>query len=80
MYNARMEFIYGRKGRALQILCGLGISLFLTGCVGYVQGPGPGGAVIVEEPDLFWFGGYGDGGHARDFGHRGYESRGWGRR
>ena len=66
------------KGWTVQVLVGLGLSVALTGCVGYVQGDG--GGVVVAEPDLFWFGGYGDGGHARDYGFRGGNSRGFGGR
>jgi hypothetical protein len=62
------------NGLALGVLYALGSFFALTGCVGYVQGE-PGG-VAVAEPDLFWFGGYGDGGGARDYGFRGGESRG----
>jgi len=48
----------------------------LTGCVGVV-GPGydEGPGYYDEGPDLFIFGGFG-GGHDRDFGRRGAESRG----
>jgi hypothetical protein len=54
----------------------LGLFFNLTGCVGYVQGPGPDG-VVVAEPDMYWFGGYGDGWGARGYGGRGAESRGF---
>jgi|GEM_PF-1960831 len=50
------------------------LGLPLAGCFGYVQGDG--GPVVVAEPDLFWFGGYGDGGGARDYAGRGAASRG----
>jgi len=56
-------------------LAGLGLSLALMGCFGYVQGPGGG---VVVEPDLFLFGGYYDGGPARGYGWRGAQSRGFG--
>lgn len=52
------------------------LALPLSGCFGYVQGDGRG--VVVAEPDLFWFGGYGDGWGARGYGGRGAESRGFG--
>ena len=52
------------------------LSFSMAGCIGYVEGDG--GGAVVAEPDFFWFGGYGDGGHARDYGRRGGESRGFG--
>jgi hypothetical protein len=53
----------------------------LTGCVGYVDGGGGGAAVIVPGPDVYLFGGgYDRGGDARGYSHRGFESRGGGRR
>jgi hypothetical protein len=72
------------RGRAVQTISGfclplliLGLSLVLTGCVGYVRGDG--GGVMVAEPDFFWWGGYGDGWGARGYGYRGAGSRGFGR-
>jgi hypothetical protein len=61
----------------MRILCGLAIAFALSGCVGYVQGDG--GGVVVNEPDEYLFGGYFGGGHDRDYGRRGAESRGGGR-
>ena len=58
--------------RTAQTVSGLSLLLALAGCVGYVQGDG---GVAASEPDFFWFGGYGDGGDARGYGHRGEESR-----
>ena len=58
-----------------KILMGISLLVALTGCVGYVDG-GYGGAVIVPGPDVYLFGGgYDRGRDARDYGHRGYESR-----
>jgi hypothetical protein len=72
------------KRRTARIIYGLGMSLYalglalaMNGCFGYVQGDG-GGGVVVAEPDVYLFGGYGDGGRAHDFGRRGGESRGSG--
>ena len=80
----RQNPMNGTIGRAARIasvlglsLSGLGLSLVLTGCIGYVQGDG-GGGVVVAEPEFFWFGGYGDGHYARDYGYRGAGSRGHG--
>jgi hypothetical protein len=55
------------------IKIGLGIALLaaLTGCVGYVDG-GYGGAVVVAEPDVYFFGG----GYERGRDVRGYSDRG----
>lgn len=57
-------------------LCLLSLPLAMTACVGYVRGDG--GAVIVAEPEVVWFGGY-DGYYSRGYGYRGAGSRGWGR-
>ena len=48
-----------------------------TGCVGYVDDGGYGGAaVVVPGPDLYIFGGgYGRGYDEHRYSHRGYESR-----
>jgi hypothetical protein len=61
---------------AARIVSWLGLALVLTGCIGYVQGDG--GDDVVAQPDLTIFGGYVDGGPARDYGRRGAESRGRG--
>jgi hypothetical protein len=58
----------------MRLLSGFGLALSLAGCVGYVQGDGDG--VVVGEPELTIFGGYGDGGPARGYGRRGAISRG----
>jgi hypothetical protein len=60
--------------RAALLVFALVLSLTQPGCLGYVQGGG--GGVVVAEPDFVWFGGYGDGGRARDYGYRGGASRG----
>ena len=60
----------------MRIMLGLALSLALNGCAGYVQGDG--GVVVEAEPDLYPFGYYFyDGGHDRDYGRRGAESRGF---
>ena len=71
----------GSNLRAVRIISALGLSLSMWGlslamggCVGYVRAPGV--DVIVPEPELFIFGGYEGGGRYRDYGHRGFESRG----
>ena len=47
-----------------------------TGCVGYVDGGGYGGAVIAPVPDLYIFGGGYDRGYDEQrYSHRGFESR-----
>lgn len=56
---------------------GLGVCMLaaLTGCVGYVDG-GDGGAVIVDGPDVGFFGGHFDRGRdVRVYSHRGAVSR-----
>jgi len=72
-----MNEALGRSARIVGVLglplLLLGASLVMTGCVGYVRGDG---GVVVAEPDVFWFGGYGDGGYARGYGDRGWGSRG----
>jgi hypothetical protein len=64
------------KANALvdRIKIGLGIALVaaLTGCVGYVDGGGYGGAVVVPGPDVFLFGG----GYDRGRDVHGYSQRG----
>lgn len=65
------------NGPVGRIKMGLVIALVAvsTGCVGYVDS-GYGGAVVVPEPDVYVFGGAYYGGHdARDYSHRGAESR-----
>jgi hypothetical protein len=63
-----------------QIKIGLGVAFLVAvtaGCVGYVD-PGPvyGGAVIVPEPEVyFWGGGYDRGHDVHVYSHRGGESR-----
>jgi len=74
------------KANALvdRIKIGLGVALVatLTGCVGYVDGGGYGGAVVVPGPvvvvpDLFLFGGgYDRGRDMHGYSQRGFESRG----
>jgi hypothetical protein len=59
-----------------EVLCWLGLALVLSGCFGYVHDRGDGGgAVVVAQPEVSLFGGYDDGGQARDYGRRGAESR-----
>ena len=63
-----------------RIMIGLGLALLgaLMGCVGvgYVDG-GYGGAVLVPEPNVyFWGGGYERGHDVHAYSHRGFESRG----
>ena len=56
-----------------------GLLFTLTGCAGYVEGPG-GGAVVVgpAPPGVVVFGGDYYGRHdAHYYSHRGYESRHW---
>ena len=65
------------NGSVDRIKIGLGIALLaaLTGCVGFVGG-GYGGAVVVSEPDVYFFGGgYERGRDVHDYSHRGFESR-----
>lgn len=71
--------------RRLGLSIGMAMLLYVavltlaTGCVGYV-GPDGGGAVIVGPPvpNVVIFGGDYDGPRdARDYSHRGYESRHW---
>jgi hypothetical protein len=60
------------------IKIGLGVILLLTltGCFGYVDGGG-GGAVVVGETDVGFFGGpYDRGRDVHDYSHRGAVSRG----
>jgi hypothetical protein len=59
---------------------GLGLALVtgmtvLTGCVGYVDGGGYGGAVVAPGPDVFF--GFDRGRDVRAFSHRGAVSRGF---
>lgn len=63
--------------RGFQIVLGIALLAGLGGCVGFVDG-GYGGAVIVPGPPdvFFWGGGYERGRDVRDYGHRGFESRG----
>ena len=62
-----------------RIKIGLGIALLatLTGCVGWVDGGGGyGGVVVAPEPDFYFFGGgYDRGRDVHDYSHRGHESR-----
>jgi hypothetical protein len=65
------------NGSFNRIKFGLGVVLMtaLSGCVGYVDG-GYGGTVIVPGPDVYFWGGDYDRGHAvREYSHRGFESR-----
>jgi hypothetical protein len=65
----------------LQIALGIALLTALAGCVGYVDGGYGGGAVVVPGPDVYLFGGGYDRGYdAHGYAHRGFESRGGGRR
>jgi hypothetical protein len=59
--------------RALLLVPGFGLFLTMAGCVAYVQGDD---GAAAAEPEMFLFGGYGDGAPARDYSRRGAESRG----
>ncbi len=62
-----------------RIKIGLALALLaaLTGCVGYVDGGGGyGGVIVAPEPDVFLFGGgYDRGRDVHDYDRRGGESR-----
>jgi hypothetical protein len=54
----------------------IGWLMVLMGCVGYVAEGYYDGGVVVPEPDVYLFGGeYYGGRDARDYSHRGFESR-----
>jgi len=66
------------NGLADRIKIGLGVALVaaLTGCVGFVDGGGYGGDVVVPGPDLFLFGGgYDRGRDVHGYSQRGFASR-----
>jgi hypothetical protein len=65
--------VISRLGAAF---CLAALPMFMSACVGYVEGDGRAG-VIVPEPEVVWFGGY-DGYYSRGYGYRGAGSRGWG--
>jgi hypothetical protein len=69
--NKMAEYVYHLKiGLALTLL------LALTGCVGYVDGGGYGGAVVVPGPDVGFYGGvYDRGVDVHAYSHRGFASR-----
>lgn len=52
--------------------------MIVSGCASYPVNEGyPGGAVVVEEPDMYLFGGdYGGGRDEYRYSQRGYQSRG----
>jgi uncharacterized membrane protein YgcG len=68
-----------KHGPIDRIKIGLGIALLaaVTGCVGWVDGGGGyGGVVVAPEPDLFLFGGgYDRGRDVHGYSDRGFESR-----
>ena len=71
----RMNKANGPVGR---IKIGLGIALVgaLTGCVGFVDGGGYGGDVVVPGPDVYLFGGgYDRGRDVHGYSQRGFASR-----
>ena len=72
--SARSDYPHLMRANVLAVGILSWLGLALAGCFGYVQGDG--GGVVVAEPDLYLFGGYPDGGPARDYGRRGAESRG----
>jgi hypothetical protein len=66
-------------GPVVRIMIGLGIALLTvqTGCVGWVDGGGYGGTVVVPGPEVTFFGGdYGRGREVRGYSSRGAASRG----
>ncbi len=68
-----------RGGPVDRIMIGLGIALLTvsTGCVGWVDGGGYGGTVVVPGPEVSFFGGVSERGReVRDYSHRGAVSRG----
>jgi hypothetical protein len=71
----------------LKIALAITLLAVLTGCAGYVDGPGYYGAsVVVPAPDVGFYGGFYDRGvdvhayHDRGFRSRGVAHGGWGRK
>jgi hypothetical protein len=59
----------------IKIAFGITLLVALTGCIGVVGG-GYGGGVVVQDPDVYVFGGgYDRGGDVHGYSNRGFESR-----